>query len=829
MATTNAPDKKTNNPATSIRNPDGSSGPPSSQRTIPSQASSPITAAQKTPTSTVNTKRTLGKGTKIEFDSNSAGEFQIGEGRGNTRVEELSRQSTASRSGISGAQTKTLSSEDARAAVQEAIRIVEEQETTPAAQPASGKPSNTDAEHANSSNEANSAVDEAERIVSDSQKKSGSILKTVVKNSTPVGIAASLAGAASQKLSGGNLQESKGGSSQEPLEGEPSEAEEPVSSSLKPHKNTATGKAGRALLYSTPAGFVVGFLGSRAKQRVFGKKTVEEIEKEQSVQKKHSKHWGMSIAKNLTPVGIAASIGKLGINIIRGKQNKNEDASLIAPDTAKHKKSRLFSIVKNITPLGIATTVTSKGVQKVTRRRKNAFEYQKEKNDQIIALAKLRGFNPKALYNKLRDSKVWKMREWGEKKKNNQKLTQGKGASRSKNAGGSPSQTFAGYSQNIPTRFFSLKSFTSKRILGGRSAWIGGGTRGSSSGYGTRAVKKAGKKLAGKALQQLEQKAAAAIIGNPPVLLGIGIALLVVGFFVAMLIIIITATGGGSSNFSGGVGGGTGGGSNGGTTPPNTNPIPGFTINKQVDKTQITYNPSSPERITYTITYSYTPSSGTTIQISDITISDKISSGAKFISASGNSSFDTGANTVSWKLSDPANTSPLTLIVEPVSDNIIISNSATAMVNSTQNVTTPNSDTCNGYYTLTSPSANFGDPNCDFATDASRIQAQNAVGEILKSQDPNNADAWFQVVIPKESSWNPNAFSGSSTSGNGAYGLYQMNPKGKSTSGPNDVGNVGWSEQTTNAMGLAATLRANGVPYAGPPGYWQAWQGVTQR
>lgn len=450
-------------------------------------------------------------------------------------------------------------------------------------------------------------------------------------------------------------------------------------------------------------------------------------------------------------------------------------------------------------------------------KHKSAKVRQKEWNSQKIATAMLHGYNPKAVLNNLVSWSSWK--------KN--KSMQGKKPAPPPPP---PSKKTGIYSSPQPIDVpFRWRGSPSRSISKITSRFSGGSNSQSSNpvaNLGKSAAKKLGNELASKAIAQVRDKAVMALLENPVSLLIIGIVLLVILAIIMVLIVVVTAmNGGGDSTGAGGLGPS----GPGGTTPPNSNPIPGFTINKTVDKTQVTFDPANPENITYTISYSYTPASGASIQLSDIKIVDKISDNADFVSASGNASFDKSVNTVTWNLSDSGNSSPLTLVVKPVSDNIIINNKATAMATSSVNKTTPNSDTCNGFYTLTSPSGNFGDPNCDFADDGTRAQAMNKIGEILKAQDPNNADAWFQIIIPAESSWVPNAYAPSSTSGNGAYGLYQMNPEGKSTSGPYDIGNVGWAEQTSNAMGLAATLRNNSIPYAPPKGYWQAWTGVTQK
>ena len=99
-------------------------------------------------------------------------------------------------------------------------------------------------------------------------------------------------------------------------------------------------------------------------------------------------------------------------------------------------------------------------------------------------------------------------------------------------------------------------------------------------------------------------------------------------------------------------------------------------------------------------------------------------------------------------------------------------------------------DNCGGKYRLGTQFNNFGDPNCDFDKQKLGLAIQNA--------DPANAYKW-DTLAECESSYNPNAFNGNSTSGKGAYGLFQMNPAGQGN-GEFDAGNVYWEKQLTNAV-----------------------------
>jgi hypothetical protein len=120
----------------------------------------------------------------------------------------------------------------------------------------------------------------------------------------------------------------------------------------------------------------------------------------------------------------------------------------------------------------------------------------------------------------------------------------------------------------------------------------------------------------------------------------------------------------------------------------------------------------------------------------------------------------------------------------------------------------PSTSDCGGHYARTftkninqpsfqyASSPNFGDPNCTL-TSASDL---DALYTLIQQLEPNKvrADSLFACVAKYESSYNPNAFLGNSTSGAGAYGLYQMNPA--SHGGTSDVGDVEWRQQTANAI-----------------------------
>jgi hypothetical protein len=109
--------------------------------------------------------------------------------------------------------------------------------------------------------------------------------------------------------------------------------------------------------------------------------------------------------------------------------------------------------------------------------------------------------------------------------------------------------------------------------------------------------------------------------------------------------------------------------------------------------------------------------------------------------------------------------------------------------------TPANNNTCNGKYNFSNPMGkNFGDPNCNFNKDK--------LITLLRQYDPQNADFWFNVVIPCESpGYNPNLYyrcggAGCTPDPAGAWGLFQM---GRGLNGQYDHGDVNWPQQVVNA------------------------------
>ena len=218
----------------------------------------------------------------------------------------------------------------------------------------------------------------------------------------------------------------------------------------------------------------------------------------------------------------------------------------------------------------------------------------------------------------------------------------------------------------------------------------------------------------------------------------------------------------------------------------------------------------------------------------EIRLTDRIPEGADFESADRGGNYDSKARTVTWSLKDAGS---VTLALKVTQDNVYLTSRPTACgVKNDTNTggggggnsgggnsgggapTTggniePSTDDCGkadykkSMAMLPGDKAgkNYGDPKCTFS--------KEELTKFLQEKDSANAEKWFCLAQP-ESEYNPNAFLGSSTSGAGAYGLYQMNPPGPTQKNSNDNGYVVWTLQVENAIKLRAT--------SGDWTYWDA-------
>ncbi len=242
-------------------------------------------------------------------------------------------------------------------------------------------------------------------------------------------------------------------------------------------------------------------------------------------------------------------------------------------------------------------------------------------------------------------------------------------------------------------------------------------------------------------------------------------------------------------------------------------------------------------------------------------ITDPLPDGTQFVSAVPKATETGGvvtwdANTLSSLLSDPINMT-VTLKLKATRNNNSIGNIATVTLTgasfasgsgtTTQGNLPASNDNCHGIYSswmsqvqsvlprLHISGANYGDPTCQLVEkDPNGNWIINKDKELAFLKDPNGgnlsdkeAQAVFICIIPNESSYNADAFNPNSTSAGssgtpGAFGLFQMNAKGFANTGqPEDVGDVVWSLQITNA--IAWKNKYNGGKWSN---YWpQSYSG----
>lgn len=258
-----------------------------------------------------------------------------------------------------------------------------------------------------------------------------------------------------------------------------------------------------------------------------------------------------------------------------------------------------------------------------------------------------------------------------------------------------------------------------------------------------------------------------------------------------------------------------------GTPDPNAIPL---VINKTGPATA-----NNGDQLDYQIVVSYAGNA------ESITITDIIPSGTEYVGSNPPASFDPATQTATWNLKDfvasPGATlsnvnTTLNLQLRATRDNTQIVNIARgAVVPATETnpgggggpisdgfvPAAPSSNNCGKWdfsrYPEKNPLGNYGDPQCNFSKD--NLYA------LLKSTEPNPefVNIWFNVVVPKESNFRPNAFAPPvgiqcSLDCAGAWGLYQMGsskpsgqpPPAPGKNGPLDRGDVNWETQTSMAI-----------------------------
>lgn len=227
-------------------------------------------------------------------------------------------------------------------------------------------------------------------------------------------------------------------------------------------------------------------------------------------------------------------------------------------------------------------------------------------------------------------------------------------------------------------------------------------------------------------------------------------------------------------------------------------------------------------------------------QATDIVITDNIPDGTEYISSDQKTTCDNGecnttSKVVTWNLKDilpvqngaisNANTI-LVLKLRATANNSFLVNRAEGTV--TPYVprpdtgggppaegfvpAAPHTTDCSGKYNFSkwpdqNPLGNFGDPQCNFSKDNLYKHLQT------KESNPEFVNIWFNMVVPVESGYSPDAFAPPvgvqcSLDCAGAWGLYQMGsssppgqaPPAPGKNGPLDRGDVNWEVQTTMAI-----------------------------
>lgn len=95
---------------------------------------------------------------------------------------------------------------------------------------------------------------------------------------------------------------------------------------------------------------------------------------------------------------------------------------------------------------------------------------------------------------------------------------------------------------------------------------------------------------------------------------------------------------------------------------------------------------------------------------------------------------------------------------------------------------------------------NFSDSACELTSSVTNISIaeKDLISQEIAKYDKVNVGKWM-AIINCESHYHSHSFAPISTSGKGAYGLFQMNPKGRGN-GEYDAGDVNWRQQIYNAI-----------------------------
>ena len=578
--------------------------------------------------------------------------------------------------------------------------------------------------------------------------------------------------------------------------------------------------------------------------------------------------WAYLLGKKFPPEKVKAPLEKLSKVSTAPASTQNVPAPTKAgthasgpaqksPSSAKKSKTSFINFVtpktwillgkkflpeKVKTPLGKLAPKTHEEVSapQTEHAPKTAGEYQKTWNKNVISEAISKGYNRSATLQHIRNSKIWQSRAWKYGKyalspalaglhdgrsflnKNKEKNSSEQPPAHS-TPHPRPSSNTSAPSGMSPTGLYKktwskfggqplsrLNSSMGRRLKGrGTNSIQNPGGKAVSKTAG-KAGKKITQKIGQQAARQLAQLGGRALFLNPPVLIAVGVIILILIIICAILLMVISQSDD------------TGAGGGGGSVPvPNqsANPIPGFTITLSSENTQVDQG----DLMIYTVNITYSAPD----KFSTITVFNDIPTGTEYVTTTGGIAvYDPAINRASWSLSNVDNQDTFSFVLKATQNDILVRNMVYATQAGTSSgggeSTLPTAENCNGAYTLDNPVGNFGDPDCYFAEN--KEQAMSELYDLLKVEDPTNADNWYLKVIPCESvpPYNPNSHSSSAAIGSpdaaGVWGMYSM---GRGKNGQFDRGDVQWKLQTTNAATYGKNLANLGL---GLGAYWECWR-----
>lgn len=253
----------------------------------------------------------------------------------------------------------------------------------------------------------------------------------------------------------------------------------------------------------------------------------------------------------------------------------------------------------------------------------------------------------------------------------------------------------------------------------------------------------------------------------------------------------------------------------GGTIKPGVPNIIGFSIKITGPEAVPNSSGGAFDPVVYTVTITYDPTIAK-VPLSSIEVYDDPPVNGVYLETSG--VLKTAPTGRVWPLSEDANKNGFTVTLRPTNNDSYISYTVSARTIAGAGIPANTTDCGSAYYKqymdMTPDHLNFGDPNCEVVDAFNTPTARDTMYEQMTSIDPTYASIWYFCISYNESRWLPVAYLGASTSGQGAYGLFQMNPAGRGN-GQYDVGNVYWKDQMQNAVNY------NNLVLNGSFDYWR--------